>query len=330
MKRGATSLVSAALLAVLLPAGLAAQEAGVPTSSAATPEGASFEGEVLVGDIAQLDRTPTLRKGTKLADLPAIKALVKQKRGASIKLSGIVTGTGALRQPELAAGTGDAALDAAILAAVADWQYAPPRKDGKPVAVKAVLPQFIGYVPQKLAGTEPELTEEMRRLGHHGTVLVTGVVQTDGTLGELTLSQASQSDLINAAALAAAASYRFEPPIGVTGTPETRPARLVFELSQAKEGGGSYTTGLADYQCRAFIAELDWWLSVNPDKTAKDYELRKFLIGLGVIMAMQKGDKAGDAMLAGVEAMNTGWDRAVEACRLVPGLKFMETFKRFG
>lgn len=128
-------------------------------------------------------------------------------------------------------------LDENAIAALQQWIFEPARKDGKPVrtaetmAVTFRLPQSSTGDPTYEAGpdvsaprvikkVEPEYTEETRKAGVRGTVILSAAISLEGRPEEIVVVQSLHPDLDNNA-IAAFRQWEFEP-----GRKDGQPVRV--------------------------------------------------------------------------------------------------------
>ena len=325
---GAAALVAAPVIAQDAEGGADApmgEKMAVEVAEADAP--LMYEGEPVYEKFEELDVAPRWRSGDTLEDLPGQARFEEEKRGQRLVASAILLKDGSLTRIELEEPTGVEEIDAAALERLSGWKLNPARLDGEPVYAKIRVTPWIGYWPQRVEGEVPELPEEAKALGHNGTTRIKGTVAPDGSFVDVELLESSNSDIIDAAVLAAVAGWRFDPPVRLDGEPHTIENSYSFPLSQVTGGTGSMSAGLRDYTCSAFVAEYDWWRSVNPEAEPDDYNFRKFFLGLNVI-----GSLGGTVNVEAFKSMMSGfdrkWDKAVERCRKKPQEKFVRAFRK--
>ena len=179
-----------------------------------------------------------------------------------------------------------------------------------------------------LSGGEVELPEAQRLAGHHGKVLVTGVLGVDGRLRWAMIKTSSGSPVLDSIAVSAALSAVFEPAKDADGKALSVPITIpqAFYNYRSAEPGG----GLVRYTCRQFAADMDWWRATFPDRKWSDHELYTMIVGIAVLAKgnLAAGGAAGlKATLADVE---TRWVKSIETCRAKPEKRFADVMQPEG
>ena len=179
-----------------------------------------------------------------------------------------------------------------------------------------------------LSGGEVALPEAERLAGHHGKVVVTGVLGVDGKLRYAMLKTSSGSPSLDRIAVAAALSAVFEPAKDAEGNALAVPIIVPQEFYAYKsaEPGG----GLVRYSCRQFATDMDWWRATFPDRKWGDHELYTMMVGIAVLAKgnLAAGGAAGlKATLADVESR---WVKSIETCRAKPEKRFADVMQPEG
>ncbi len=179
-----------------------------------------------------------------------------------------------------------------------------------------------------ISGGEVVLPEAERLAGHHGKVVVTGVLGVDGKLRYAMLKTSSGSPVLDRIAVAAALSAVFEPARDAEGRPLAVPISIPqeFYAYKSSEAGG----GLVRYSCRQFAADMDWWRATFPERKWGDHELYTMMVGIAVLAKgnLTAGGVSGlKATLADVE---TRWIKAIETCRAKPEKRFADVMQPEG
>lgn len=300
-----------------------------PTSAASVPAGAP------ITDPTLLSARPRFLSGPDVADDPVVKAAVKTSGGgAVVRLTITVLRDGTARDAKITAGSGDAAVDAAILRATAAWKFAPARdKTGALVdaVTKAAVP--LGSNPQKIAGTTPAFPEEAKQLGHNGKVVAKGRIDETGKLVDVSIAESSKSPLLDGAVLTALADWRFAVPKDLAGTPKATDVSLPFDFSQAEGSAQSYIGNLRFYRCDVFVRETDWWVSAHPDQPISRHQFYTFMAGVQLLVPEALGlPKANLGSPAGIKELSTrhatAWSNAVTRCRASPQSTFLAEYRK--
>ena len=305
----------------------AAASDGAPAVQPQVEEELTYEGEKVYTRSEDFETSPRLRRGDALESLPAAEDFAARKRGQQVKAKAIVLKDGSLTDFTFVEPSGIDEVDAAIEERVASWLLYPARVGGEPVLAQIAVAPWIGYRPEKVSGDFPVLSEEAKRLGHHGVVVISGRVAEDGSFVDAEVSSSSRSELVDQAALDAARQYRYEAPIGLDGQPFSYKQGLSFELSQALGNSNSVLEGMKEYSCRAFIAEYDWWLSANPEADPKDYRLRKILVGATFVLGLDRV-RTGEGLKNMLAQFDRSWDKSIEACRQKPEREFLKVYRK--
>ena len=179
-----------------------------------------------------------------------------------------------------------------------------------------------------ISGGEVALPEAERLAGHHGKVLVTGVLGVDGKLRYAMLKSSSGSPVLDRIAVAATLSAVFEPAKDADGNPLAVPITIPqeFYAYKSSEPGG----GLVRYSCRQFAADMDWWRTTFPDRKWSEHELYSMMVGIAVLAKgnLTAGGAAGlKATLSDVE---TRWIKSIETCRAKPEKRFADVMQPEG
>lgn len=232
-----------------------------------------------------------------------------------------------------------AALLAAETPAGARQLVAPPPLTAPPSAEAAAVDEAaaaealsnLSKVKTKakwISGGEVALPEAERLAGHHGKVLVSGVLGVDGRLRYATLESGSGSPVLDRIAVAATLTALFEPAKDADGNPLAVPITIPqeFYAYKSSEPGG----GLVRYSCKQFAADMDWWRATFPDRKWSDHELYSMVVGIAVLARgnLSAGGIAGlKATLADVE---TRWIKSIDTCRAKPDKRFADVMQPEG
>ena len=155
-------------------------------------------------------------------------AAVKAGIGGAVRLECVVLADGTVGDVHVLEGI-EPSLDAEAIKALKQWTFAPGSKDGTavPVSVKVEIafstlkgprlgsPDVFKAgpgvtLPKVVHEARPEYTEDARRAGIQGTVLLDCVVLDDGTVGEVRVSKHLDPDL-DAEAIRTLRQWRFTP-----------------------------------------------------------------------------------------------------------------------
>ena len=140
-------------------------------------------------------------------------------------------------------------------------------------------------VPSFVAGPRAELPESEQAQGHHGRVVVQGIIGIDEKMKEARIKVASGATAVDKIALAAADASTFVPAMDVNGIPLPVVIAMPFDLVAYKAAGGMR---ILQYKRAQFARDMVWWKSVNPNKTFKVHELYKMEIGFELLSMIQQ------------------------------------------
>lgn len=312
-------LVTCALAPHTIPALAQVAPGNVPEMAKAAP---------VIVEAAQLSARPRFISGKQPDDLPEVVALAAQGRFGKVAANATVLASGMLADIELVQPSGDAGIDAGIIAVLKTWRLtAPVDKAGNKVATKARFPFTIGRGPKQLSGGEAEMPQNAKLAFHNGKVVVNFRIDPEGVPVDVKVLRSSKSDLLDNAVLSAIADSRFDKPKDLQGRPASYDAQISRNFSQAEQGTGSYIGGVKSYRCDTFIGELDWWTAANPEAKPATLEFYAFMGGLSFVAPEALGWGKFD-LVALVKRHPIAWDRAVEQCRKEPGSRFLEQYKK--
>ena len=170
--------------------------------------------------------------------------------------------------------------------------------------------------PSFVNGPRAELPESERALGHHGAVIIEGVIGLDGKMHATWVKTSSGLPSLDKIALAAAQASSFMPGKNSAGVPIPILTSMPFELVAYK----SATGGIFEYHCDQFVRDMDWWHVANPQKPYSDHELYKMESGLIMLTLIQsaKGDQS--KLREALAVFDNKWNAAIEQCRRKPRL----------
>lgn len=173
----------------------------------------------------------------------------------------------------------------------------------------------IKVAPTFVDGPRAHLPESEKALGHHGTVLIEGIIGTDGRMAEARVKRTSHAPVLDQIALEAAMASTFTPARGADGAPLAVVIVMPFDLVAYKSEQGM---GIMQYTCEQFVRDMDWWISVNPEKPFSAHELHQLESGMEFAAAISRAN--GDyARLKGFSSdFDQRWLAAIDYCRRKP------------
>ncbi|WP_439539154.1 energy transducer TonB [Sphingomonas sp.] len=169
--------------------------------------------------------------------------------------------------------------------------------------------------PQLLSEPDLSIPQEARVLGHHGTVVLRGTVGVDGAISDIVVHESSWSDLLDKAAIAQAASWRFTPAIDADGRPTPWTGNLPVNYDMAS-GGGLWT-----YSCEQLVRDSDWSDATFGREFRSKRRAYLMLSGLTFAATYRSGAKASPPF----EQL---WQKTIDGCRARPKSKMMDVFRK--
>lgn len=208
-----------------------------------------------------------------------------------------------------------AALLAAQLAAEADNAEAQASIESATWREAVANRPRIKTAPTFVDGPSARLPESEKALGHHGIVMVQGIVGIDGKMTEARIKQTSYAPVLDQIALDAALASTFTPARDADGIPLPIVISMPFDLVGYKSEQGM---GILQYTCEQFVRDMDWWKSVNPDKPFKEHELYLLESGMEFASAIQRAGMDRKALNKAGTGFEQRWDAAIAYCRKKP------------
>ena len=171
--------------------------------------------------------------------------------------------------------------------------------------------------PTLLDGPGAKTPESEKALGHHGPVVIEGILSIDGRLTEARVEVSSKAPVLDDVALAAANATTFTPARDANGAP----IAIVISVPFSLVGYKSETGGVFEYKCGQFVRDMDWWKSVNPDRPFSEHELHKLELGMMVSQALLSiGGDSREKMKSIGPDFDIRWQTAIERCRKNPSM----------
>lgn len=159
-----------------------------------------------------------------------------------------------------------------------------------------------------------ELAKE-RALGHHGRVVVEGVIDVDGRYSELRVRMSSRASSFDELALKVAVATIFRPARDAQGVPMATWAVFPFETQPASFVGGTVFA----YRCDAAVRDYDWWRGAWPERTDSQYGLFNLVTGIELVALRNAPTPA----RAASKDMTARWEAAMAVCRTTPTMNFL-------
>lgn len=170
--------------------------------------------------------------------------------------------------------------------------------------------------PKFVDGPHAALPESEKALGHHGPVVVEGIIDVDGRMREARIKVSSRADAVDAIALAAAGASTFTPATSAAGTALAVVVAMPFDLVSYKSRSG----GLFAYRCDQFVRDMDWWKSTHSEESYEKHELYTMQLGFFMSGYILRSGKEQEQFSAEVERFGERWLAAIETCRKKPKL----------
>jgi TonB family protein len=169
--------------------------------------------------------------------------------------------------------------------------------------------------------------EAQRALGHHGEVVVVGILGADGRLRGAKIETGSRSQELDGLALEAARQSILSPAKDPTATPIPVWLSMPFSFKNRafREGGGAHT-----YLCSEFTQDFGWWRAAWPDRPWSEHEFYKLMLGFGMlgILSEAKDDQA--AIRRSVGDFELQWTSAIDGCPAKPNALVADFFGAAG
>lgn len=248
-------------------------------------------------------------------------------RGTTM-VRGIIGVDGKMTEISVARSSGYPGLDTAAIATAVDLAFKPARDaKGQAIAIVAAVPvQFDPDAPPAVVTAVPaEYPDAERAAGHHGKVVVSGMLGSDGRLVDPRVTVSSKADGLDAAALAAARATVFRVRTDTAGKPIPKAVTVPFAFDSYRSAGRG--GGVLRYGCGQFARDQLWWRSVWPE--TQRGEFYHMMLGLRTIMEMQSGSLAAN-FTKDMADFKKRWDAAIETCGKRPEALFIDVFKPEG
>lgn len=183
--------------------------------------------------------------------------------------------------------------------------------------------------PTWQSGPTPEFPESEKALGHHGKVMVEGVLGVDGKMRHLTIATSSRAPVLDGSALAAAAGTVFSP--AKDANDKAIPVVIRFPINFYSYGSDD-GYGAAIYSCKQFVADQDWVKAAFPERSIRDQEFYAMIVGLGVMAnyGSTGSMQAAFAKSESNESFEARWRAAIETCRSGKVARFADAMQPEG
>ncbi len=273
---------------------------------------------------------PEYISGTPIDEVPEVKALAGIDRYGRAVFEATVLPEGTLNDFVVIESTHVPMLDAAIAAALRNWKLSSPiDKYGNKVATRAKFPLGVGTFPKQLVGGEAPFPLEAKTAFNNGTVRVGFEIDPSGMPIKLVVERSSHSDILDKAVVANVGGFRFYPPKDLNGAATSLHSSFQQDFSQALGTDGTFLSGMKNYRCATFIAELTWWRQANPGLADTQFKLSGFVAGIAAILPESLGWRK---MSANEYFMwiKPAWEKTVESCRTAPDSTFVEQYRKAG
>jgi len=162
-----------------------------------------------------------------------------------------------------------------------------------------------------------------RALGHHGQVVVEGIIGIDGRFTDLRVRTSSRADDLDALALDSARATIFKPARDAAGVPLAIWGAMPFEVMPASFGMGT----IAGYRCDAFVRDMDWWQGAWPEAKLRDSRLYLMVSGFELVRAIGASGVDGGMAKLKASTFDDRWVQGLATCRSQPSMKFLDAIK---
>lgn len=168
--------------------------------------------------------------------------------------------------------------------------------------------------PTFIDGPHAVLPDAEKAQGHHGQVVIDGVIAPDGRMHAARVKTSSELPTLDAIALAAAEHSRFAPAKDAAGAPLAVLISMPFDLVAYKSAKG----GVFEYRCDQFVRDMEWWHGAHPQKAYSEHELYRMELGVQMLSLIQAARGDQDRLRKAIAAFDGKWIAAIEACRKTP------------
>ncbi len=173
---------------------------------------------------------------------------------------------------------------------------------------------------------EPEFSNDARAQGHHGSVSVTGVIDSTGHLSHATIFETSRSPILDTAALKAATQSDYivyKDKSGHSGFREVILPKYGFYNHFWK----SNEHNALNYSCDQVLKDQRWWHATWPEKMPDPF--KQWLMDLSWFNDHDDNGKSKPAQTS-LASFEDRWQAASQLCETQPGSLFIDLFKPEG
>lgn len=165
--------------------------------------------------------------------------------------------------------------------------------------------------------------EAQRALGHHGEVVVVGVLGIDGRFRDARIETSSRSNGLDGLALEAARQSILSPAKDESGAPIPVWLTMPFSFDNRafREGGG-----VNSYRCSEFTRDLSWWRSAWPERGWSEHKFYKLMLGFGIagIISTARGNQ--ELIRRSLADFEARWGKAIDTCSARPNALVADIF----
>lgn len=178
-------------------------------------------------------------------------------------------------------------------------------------------PAYAQHIVQPREGVrpaamvQPVYTDADRAAGVQGDVTVRGMVQPDGAIADVVVSESSRSPALDEASVAAVRQWTF-PPV------ET-PVPYEVQIEYRKDDLNT----LATKTCTDLNIDVAYFRQTFPEQTVADMPLKDVLVGLMLVMG------SNGMTVEGFRRYSAAYERTVEWCSTRSDELMLERYLRF-
>ena len=166
--------------------------------------------------------------------------------------------------------------------------------------------------PQPINQAEPEYADTTRAAGVQGTATVRGIVQLDGTITDVTVTQTSRSQVLDDAAVAALRQWRFTP-ASENNQAVVAPLEVAFEFAK------DHLSNIDHKTCADLNADVAYFRATFPELPISAMRIRALSMGIPAILHPR-------VSVAGARRIATAFEPTVAWCADHPGELYLAHF----
>jgi TonB family protein len=212
---------------------------------------------------------------------------------------------------------------AASLVASAPQAIAPVTESDPPAVAEAKANRTRVKFPPEIKSDKPKWfdaeMEAQRKLGHHGRVVVEGIIGLEGRYSRLRVRTSSRAPGFDALALRVAAEAQFSPARDATGSPVAIWAAFPLEKLPTSFADRS----LFGYRCDEAVRDFDWWRGAWPEAKVNQYATFLMIAGFEFVQLRN----APAQVRAKLADLAIRWNDGLTTCRTSPTKKLLDALQ---